>query len=173
MRVVRPIRIMGDMAYVPLTQGYVAVADAADAAVVSGHNWAAHVVRRKDGSIINVYAERTNRTGGRKERVAMHRAILGVSAGVLVDHKDCDGLNNRRGNLREASSAQNSANRRLNISSTTGIKGVKAHRPGKWVARISVKGKLLHIGIFDSDTAAAEAYAIASRKHHGEFGRLK
>ena len=44
----RPIRIEGDVAYVPLTKGYEAIIDVEDVPLVEGRNWHAHVVRKKD-----------------------------------------------------------------------------------------------------------------------------
>lgn len=172
MRKVRPIRIEEDIAYVPLTQGYEAVIDAADAHLVAGHNWVAHVVRRRDRSIINVYAERTQRLDGRKRRFAMHRVICGVPDDLLVDHENCDGLNNRRSNLRPATRSENSKNSRISIANKTGHKGVRLHPSGAWVARIRVNGSLIHIGSFASKDDAAAAYASASKLYHGEFGRV-
>ncbi len=87
---VRPIRIEGDLAYVPLTKGYEAVIDAADVCLVENFNWYADTSHGH-----TVYARR-NVNNGKPCSIKMHRVITGCEEGLLVDHKDCNGLNNRR-----------------------------------------------------------------------------
>jgi hypothetical protein len=81
---IRPIRIEGNVAYVPLTQGYEAVIDAADAAIVSSRNW---YLDRSGGQM---YAKSDS-----PNRIRMHCLLMGLPPGALVDHSDGDGLNNR------------------------------------------------------------------------------
>ncbi len=109
----------------------------------------------------------------------MHRAILGVTdPAIEVDHRSGDGLNNRRGNLREATRAQNSRNLGLPRNSTSGFKGVSFTRSKgqplakPWQASINVNWKGYHLGYFATAAAAARAYDAAARVHFGEFARL-
>lgn len=163
---IRPIRIEGDVAYVPLTRGYEAVIDAVDVPLVAGFNWYPIVHPRV------VYALRTDLSGNKKRTVLMHRAILGEPEGMQVDHKDTDGLNNRRNNLREATVSQNQRNRRLDRNNTSGYKGVAWHKvTGKWQARITLRGESNYLGVFDTPQEAHAAYVAASAELHGEFGR--
>lgn len=162
----RPIRIEGDVAYVPLTKGYEAVIDAADVPLVAGWRWGAKV------RPWTTYAARTDYSTGRKVEVKMHRLLMAAPAHLLVDHRDRNGLNNRRGNLRLATSAQNARNAGVNKNSLTGIRGVGwVARDSKWRARISCNGQSHLLGHFNCITAARLAYARASVKMHGEFGR--
>lgn len=172
-KAIRPIRIEGNIAYVPLTMGYEAIIDAADVPLVSAWNWSAGLVRRKDGSISKVYAMRTEPIGGGKRRtVRMHSAIAQTPDGLETDHINLDGLDNRRSNLRAATSTQNRRNIRAHFDSTTGVKGVTWHKPmQKWVAKIRANGRRVHLGYFATIEAAAAAYAKASAEHHGVFGR--
>lgn len=169
----RPIRIEGEVAFVPLTQGYEAVIDAADIGLVNGVNWRAHVERRADGSIINVYAVRwAGIQNGKRRYVAMHRVIAETPDGMETDHKDANGLNNRRHNLRSATTAQNQHNARMPTHNTSGIKGVcPDRRRGNWRAQIVLSGRQIFLGSFSNIEDAAAAYAKASAKLHGEFGR--
>lgn len=162
---IRPIRVEGNLAYVPLTRGYEAVIDAADAYLVAGVNWNAFVTKH------TVYARRTSGRPARRE-VLLHRVIMGDPEGVLVDHADCNGLNNRRANLRQATPSQNAHNMRLPKDNKSGFKGVSWHRPSKrWMAEISANRRKHYLGIFRTREEAHDAYMAASAKLHGDFGR--
>lgn len=164
-RNIRPIRVEGQLAYVPLTQGYEAVIDAADVPLVDCYNWRADV-RSKI-----IYAVRTSYSGQRPNAMLMHRVIMGEPHGMYVDHQDGDGLNNRRNNLREATPMQNMHNRRINANNKSGFKGVSLHRrTGKWVAQIRINGEKTYLGYYQTPEKAHAAYCAASAKHHGEFG---
>lgn len=166
----RPIRIEGDVAYVPLTRGYEAIIDAADVSLVSAWSWQAKTRRRTGGT---VYAERSLRLDGRKLSVQMHRVIGSTPDGLETDHRDGNGLNNRRSNLRTATQSQNACNRGPMPSNKSGVKGVYWQKSvQKWHAQIQVGGKVHYLGLFRCITAAALAYAKASRELHGEFGRV-
>jgi hypothetical protein len=96
--------------------------------------------------------------------------VHGIIPSGDLDHIDGNGLNNSLSNLRQASRAQNGANRGLNANNTSGAKGV-LRSANKWRARIVVSGKLKHLGYFRSSADAAEAYAQAAKKYFGEFAR--
>lgn len=162
---VRDIRIEGDVAFVQLTKGYEAIIDVADVALVSGRNWQASV--EPNGQ---VYAICTVKQNGRKKTVRMHRLIAGASGELDVDHRDVNGLNNRRANLREASRSSNKANSRLSKRNTSGLKGVR--RSGaKWRAAIRKNGKHISLGYFEDPNDAHQAYVEAAQTHFGEFAR--
>lgn len=162
MFVKRPVRVEGDLAFIPLTQGYEAVIDAADVPLVEGFNWTAWV-----GSHA-VYAYRK----ARNVSVYLHRVVAGADAEVEIDHRDGNGLNCRRQNLRPTTHAQNLRNRRASSRSEHGVKGVSPDkRRDKWRARITVDGKTHWLGYHATAEAANEAYRQASERLHGEFGR--
>jgi hypothetical protein len=164
-RLIRPIRIEGDVAYVTLTKGYEAIIDAADVPLVEGFNWCS----RADG--LTFYAARTDYSSGKKT-VRMHRVIMNCSKGFEIDHIDGDGLNNRRSNMRLSTHAENMRNRRIAKNNTSGFKGVAWDKNGaKWRAKIKVDGEQIHLGQFDTPEAAHAAYVAASEKLHGEFAR--
>jgi len=140
---IRKIRIEGCVAYVPLTKGLEAVIDIGDIHLVDGFNWNAHIQTH------TAYARRTATSGAKSYTVYMHRVILGLGDGSEVDHRDGNGLDNRRENLREASRSQNNQNRSRKASS--GLSGTCFHRlSGKWEAKVQKDGKSIYLGLFSS-----------------------
>jgi hypothetical protein len=163
----RSIRVEGDVAYVPLTKGYEAIIDAADVCLVGRHLWYA---KTKPGK--TVYAVRSSRTGRRT--IQLHRIIMGEPEGLEVDHRDGNGLNNRRVNLRIATRAQNGKNQRTPRNNVSGFKGVYwDSRKSRWRAQITADGRTYRLGLHRNLEAAVAAYAEASKTFHGEFGRTE
>lgn len=163
---VRPIRVDGELAYVPLTKGYEAVIDVADVPIVVGHNWRAQMSNN------TVYAATS--IGGRKNKknILLHRVLMCATGNSKVDHRDCNGLNNRRLNLRFATTAQNTQNQNITKRNTSGIKGVSWDKSrGKWVAHIGVEGRVINLGRYDSIDEAKNVRIEAAEKLHGEFCR--
>jgi hypothetical protein len=158
---------------IPLTQGKVALVDDDDYERLSSHKWHAVAVRRKHGPSV-FYAART--INGRREdgsrtahREYMHRVVLGIDG--VADHRDGDGLNNQRSNLRPATTSQNGANRRRGSASPSSrFKGVCWHRRcRRWQAGIRVQGQSRYIGFFTDEEEAARAYDRVAREAWGEF----
>jgi hypothetical protein len=100
----------------------------------------------------------------------MHRLIRGSRAGKQVDHRNLNTLDNRRGNLRDATHGQNQQNKSTKTES--GIKGVCRRRNGRWGARIRSNRYLHYLGTFDTPTEAGKAYDRAAKRLFGEFARL-
>jgi hypothetical protein len=144
---------------VPLTAGKMAVIDLKDADRVLKHKW--HFSGHG-------YAA----TGIDGKRVYLHRLIVNARAGQLVDHKNHDGLDNRRCNLRIASKVQNSQNRLL-VRGSSKFKGVCLNkRKRKWIAGIRVNTKSYHLGYFKNEEDAAIAYNVAAQLFFNEFASL-
>lgn len=89
----------------------------------------------------------------------------------VVDHKNHNGLDNRRDNLRVATVGQNMANLRKKRGTSSRFKGVsavpRAHDIG-WCARIKINNRSKHLGYYDTEEEAAAAYDIAAVACHGE-----
>jgi hypothetical protein len=163
------------MKEIPLSRGYVALVDEADYERVSAYKWKAHVVRRKDGSVICVYAQRgVRRPDGTWTAEQLHRFIVGVTdSKIQIDHQNHDGLDNRCSNLRLCNRAENGHNRRLKRNNSSGFKGVHWRRRDKvWQALLKIDGKLLHLGLFLTAEAGARAYDKAALKYFGDYACL-
>jgi hypothetical protein len=87
-----------------------------------------------------------------------------------VDHIDFNRQNDKIENLRSCTSAENKQHKGLRSDSTSGYTGVSWHKTcGKYVAQISIGGKLTRLGYFADPIEAAAAYDVAALKYHGEF----
>jgi hypothetical protein len=161
----RPIRVEGDIAYVTLTRGFVAIIDAADVPLVEGFNWTAIEV-----SPGRMYALRRPQ----QETIYLHRLLMGLEYGDKrqVDHRDCDTMNNRRANLRIATAAENARNGKIQSNNTSGYIGVTQRSCGKWEAYVHVNRKRIYLGVHASKHEASRVRDVAARHHHGEFARL-
>lgn len=159
------------MKEIQLTKGYVALVDDADYERLALFKWHARVNKART----LIYAQRTVRYGPRqldRHRVIhMHHEVLGVSCGV--DHRDNNGLNNQRYNLRSATQSQNMANSRRRLGTSSRFRGVcwfKKNR--KWLAAVRKDGIKHYLGSFVDEMDAARAYDVKARELHGEFAKL-
>jgi hypothetical protein len=166
---------MGDIyhvALIPLTQGKFAIVDFEDYHRVGQYKWS---YRKPKHPRHSGYAGRTVRENGRQSTDLMHRVILRMEAGLGVDHKNGNGLDNRKDNIRPYHGSQNSYNSgKRSKCSASPYKGVfRRPFPEKpWTAYIRVDGHPIYLGIFASDVDAAIAYNHAAGKYHGEFAYL-
>jgi hypothetical protein len=146
----------GEHAWTVLTRGYVAMVSPQHAELLASRNWQAYLKDRR------IYAH--GKIGGKK--VWLQRKILGELS-PNIDHRDHDGTNNRRENLRPCSKRQNNGNSRHRVS-TSGFRGVHKHHSERWV--VNVAGKTL--GVFDTPEEAARVRDAAAIERWGEFAVL-
>lgn len=106
--------------------------------------------------------------------IYLHRFIMDAPKGVQVDHRDGDGLNNLRGNLRFATQTLNNANRAYR--GTTGFRGVVLTSGGRYRAAIfhreNGRRTIKNLGTYEAAEEAARAYDDAALERFGEFARL-
>ena len=109
-------------------------------------------------------------------RYKVHRIIYVISNGedslndFLVDHIDGDKLNNNPKNLRTATVSQNLLNRSKQKNNSTGHKNITfSKKRKKYVCKIQVRRKEIHIGEFDTIQEAIEKRDIEAKKIIGEF----
>jgi hypothetical protein len=146
-----------DLKLIPLTKGYFAQVD---------DWWYDYLMQWKWHYGSRGYAVRA--IYPYQKKLFMHRIINNTPDGFDTDHVDTNGLNNQSFNLRTATKSQNSQNRKA--YNKLGVKGVSI-RYGVYTVTINIEGKSTHIGSFYTLEKAKEAYAEASKKYHGEFGR--
>jgi hypothetical protein len=108
-----------------------------------------------------------------RKTISLHRFIVNCPAGKCVDHINGNLLDNRRENLRICTQAENRYNSQKSKSNTSGYKGVSwSNSVKKWRSQIRRNKKNLHLGYYDTPEEAYATYCIASKKYHGEFGRI-
>jgi hypothetical protein len=134
----------------------------------------------------------TNRTGKRVGKVAgyvhptgyrvisvhgyqykAHRLIFMYHHGYMpefIDHANGIKDDNRIENLRKATKAENCRNCKIPSHNTSGVKGVsKMPNHKNWRARLSINGKLLQVGGFETKELATEFIELWRSIAHGEF----
>lgn len=76
---------------------------------------------------------------------------------IIVDHIDCNKLNNKLCNLQLITNRENlSKDKKNKTSKYTGVCWHK--RSGKWRSKICINRKHKHLGYFDCELKAAEVY---------------
>lgn len=149
---------------VPLAGGGFALVDAADRDAVSKYSW--HRARRYSVTYAATHLSRS-------KKVYLHQLIMGDRPGMVIDHKDRDGLNCRRSNMRFATRGSNARNSKPRRHNTSGYRGVYLCKAtGRWRAEIRVDGRGIKLGRFDDKESAARAYDAAAKERHGEFAVL-
>jgi len=155
------------MKKIPLTRGKYTLVDDADFERLNQWKWYA----KKDGNTI--YAARmSSRVGGKQSLILMHREILGLEPGDKRqgDHRNHNGLDNWRDNLRICTNPQNQHNRSPHRNGTSVFKGVywcKERR--RWRTQIRFNGHLIHLGYFDSEIDAANLYDKTAKEYFKEY----
>lgn len=145
-----------------------ALVDDEDYQEISKHKWFA--IKSCNTS----YAIRYTITAQSMTSTRMHRQILNINdSKVYVDHKDHNGLNNQRSNIRLCTPKQNRCNIGKHLKGTSKYKGVIFHKGQQaWVASIGNGKDRYHLGTFNNEVEAAAAYNIKAKELFGEFAFL-
>jgi hypothetical protein len=153
---------MNDIAFILLTQGKQAIIDTEYLTATSQYKWRAS---RRNWLF---YAVR-NIKGKKGCFIYLHRFIWetingSIPHGMVIDHINGDGLDNRLSNLRLVTQHENITNsyaRRAGLTSSK-YPGVYWHNASKkWQAQIRVSGKPYYLGYYASEIEAHQAYLAA------------
>lgn len=153
------------MICIPLSHGKFVLIDNEDWERASQLNW------RLQTNKSTCYAVAAKGTKQGYKKFYMHRFLLGLEDKTLVvDHKDRNGLNNTRENLRVCTKTQNMQNSKSKSNNKHGLKGVHYHaQTGLWHSHIRHEGKRKSLGYFSTKEEAHKAYCDAANIMHGEF----
>ena len=104
------------------------------------------------------------------KKIGLHRLIMNPPKDMIVDHINRNPFDNRKSNLRICSFAENSRNLSISKRNNTGTIGVGwSNQKNKWLARIMINGKAMHLGYFDTKEEAIEARLKAELELYGTF----
>jgi hypothetical protein len=161
------------MKTIPLTQNQFALVDDEDyVAVMAAGPWRAWCDRGIFYAVHDVWHSDIKQM----RVIFMHHVIVGE--GIGIDHRNRNGLDNQKQNLRAATQAQNLRNRRkfktiCGHAPSSQYKGVRWHKGRNvWVASLRFEGVYKHLGHFQKEEDAALAYNIAAWLTYGEFANF-
>ena len=99
----------------------------------------------------------------RGKNIRMHRYLCGLASGDtrVVDHKDWNGLNNTRINMKVCTQAINNKNRRVPGTNKSGYRGVYLTPNAKWKAKVYVDNRKENLVVYKD---ALEAARVVNRK---------
>jgi hypothetical protein len=152
------------MKTIPLTQGRVALVDDVNYSWLNQWKWYAWQPNKK----YNLwYALRNHQLkNGKRIIIRMHRLLLNSPKNKFIDHRDHNGLNNQRSNLRLCSNGENLQNQKKRK-----LKGVykSSGCKNRWFSRVRVNKMPIHLGSCGSKRDAAKIYDKAALRYFGEF----
>lgn len=154
-----------EITLIPLSQGKYAIVDTEDYDGLNKRKWCFQK------GTTTCYAVRNGKIGDKHVTLRMHRLILDIPKGMDTDHRNHNGLDNRKCNLRLCSRAENQCNRLPTRGCASRFKGVSQNGAG-WQARIHKNNKRIQLGTYKSEIDAAKAYNDKAKELFGEFARL-
>ena len=149
------------MKEIPLSKGLNAIVDDEDFKMLSNSKWRATKNHNTHYAV----------AGSNENFRYMHRLLCRTEEGLVVDHINGDGLDNRKSNLRAVPLSINRLSSKISKNNTSGFKGVGfCKQTGRYTAWIWKDNKKIWLGRHDTIEEAKKAYMEASRIYHGEFG---
>lgn len=173
-RIKRTVVVQPDdlsLRYIGLPRGEIVIVDVEEFDKFSHYAWNV-LINRQWGT---KYALRSSYENGKTGNIWLHKEVLGVGRGVIVDHINGNTLDCRKCNLRIATVEENASNHRIRKDNVSGFKGVHEYKPTgwtptkRWKAQIAHNGKAVPLGYFLTPEEAHAAYKRAANILHGEF----
>lgn len=149
------------MKEVTLANGLVAMVDDDKFDAVSAYRWHPHIRKHTTYAVTNVTIR------GKRTKIYMHRLVVQAPVGLVVDHINHNGLDNRAENLRAVPRSVNTHNKK-NATSNAGFFGVRKVKSGNYIATVGKR----HVGTFVSAKEAAVARDAVAFDMFGDFARL-
>lgn len=138
--------------------------DMNDYNLIKDYCWDEQLDSRSNYKTVVAKVDKTNK------HISMHQ-LLGCKG---YDHEDRNPLNNRRYNLRPATSVQNSQNKKLMSNNTSGVTGVSWNKKiNKWSAYVTINKTLVNLGYFENKDDAIKARLKAEAEYYKEFAPQK
>jgi hypothetical protein len=156
----------------PLTQGLNTSLDDEDIEWANQWKWYA----KRGGNSFYAYRNSAPNLNGTRDSLLLHRELFrrinpDFDTSMEIDHRDGNGLNNQRENLRSATDSKQRHNQTIRTNNTSGFLGVTWNKAvGKFSARVRLNWKRKHVGWFNCPVEAAKARDAAARELHGPFG---
>lgn len=147
-----------------------ALVDDEDFAELSKHKWYAH--EKRSGLLYAEWHSHADPATYKRSTILMHRVVMKTPDGMEVDHRNGNGLDNQKQNLRTCTHEQNNRNARKRRDNTSGYKGVIPYKNSKWMAHINFNGKHTTLGYYPTPELAYDAYCKAAKELHGDFAHF-
>ena len=156
---------------IPLTQGQSTLVNGKNYDNLSKDKWYAGYNKHTKSYYAKRYSRKKDGTGSTEY---MARRIMNAKKGDFVDHRNHDTLNNREENLRICTRTQNMHSIKHHKDTfASQYKGVTEYKVGekrkKWRVQLRINGKLIHLGLFESEIDAAKVYDKKAKELFGEF----
>jgi len=156
----------GEYVTIMMPCGAETTVDVADYPAVELYRWCSH---NQGYARAKVWDTATKK----QTTLLMHRLLLTPPADMHIDHIDGNPSNNRRSNLRLATSQQNAGNSKKQAGCSSQYRGVSwDKRDKKWRAQVRQNGRQKYLGLFTDEAEAALAYNTAAVELFGEFAKL-
>lgn len=147
-----------------ILEGHTIFVDKRDLQILNSHNW--KVAKYKSG-IKYLYCYINGKI------TLFQHLLINRKEKRCIDHVNGNGLDNRRNNLRACTYSENMMNKVKYKNNKSGYKGVyKVSGRNRWRSSLTVSGKKIEVGTFNTAVEAARAYDITAKLFFGEFSKL-
>lgn len=119
------------------------------------------------------YAQTPITINRKQTSIIMHKILIDIPNGMVIDHINHNTFDNRKSNLRIVTKSQNQMNKLPQKGKISKFKGVNWDKNlKKWKSRCSLNRKQYYLGLFEDEIDAARAYNIKAKELHGEYAYL-